>query len=75
MATNRDEFSEKTKLQIAKRAGWLCGGAADAAARYLTEIDHIRDEHGRPDAEPRHPDLASGKAWPIMSPDPNATAD
>ena len=51
------------------------GGAADAAARYLTEIDHIRDEHGRPDAEPRHPDLASGKAWPIMSPDPNATAD
>ena len=22
--TNRDEFTEKTKLQIAKRAGWLC---------------------------------------------------
>ncbi len=21
---NRDEFTEKTKLQIAKRAGWLC---------------------------------------------------
>jgi hypothetical protein len=24
MNTNRDEFTEKTKLQIAKRAGWLC---------------------------------------------------
>jgi hypothetical protein len=22
--TRRDEFTEKTKLQIAKRAGWLC---------------------------------------------------
>jgi len=21
---NRDDFTEKTKLQIAKRAGWLC---------------------------------------------------
>lgn len=51
------------------------GGAADIAARHLTYIDHLRDEHGRPDIEPRHPDLASGKAWPIMAPDPNATSD
>lgn len=51
------------------------GGVADFAARHLAEIDALRDEHGRPDVEPRHPDLASGKAWPIMAPDPNATAD
>lgn len=51
------------------------GGPTDAAARCLRNIDTIRDEHGLPVSEPRHPDLASGKAWPIMAPDPNATAD
>ena len=43
------------------------GGPADVAARYLIEIDKIRDEYGWPDSEPRHPDLASGKPWPIMT--------
>jgi hypothetical protein len=43
------------------------GGPADAAARCLNEVDKIRDEHGTPDSEPRHPDLASGKPWPIIS--------
>ncbi|MCJ2184060.1 hypothetical protein MTR62_15350 [Novosphingobium sp. 1949] len=51
------------------------GGPEDAAARCLTAIDLIRDERGVPMTEPRHPDLASGKPWPIMKPDPNATAD
>ena len=51
------------------------GGSADAAARWLRQIDSIRDEHGMPEAEPRHPDLASGKPWPIMQPDPDADAD
>ncbi|WP_186194538.1 NACHT domain-containing protein [Burkholderia gladioli] len=51
------------------------GGPADAAARWLRQIDWIRDERGMPEAEPRHPDLASGKPWPIMQPDPDATAD
>lgn len=51
------------------------GGPADAAARCLTIIDIIRDERGVPLSEPRHPDLASGKAWPIMKPDPDATAE
>jgi len=48
------------------------GGINDAAARCLNRIDKVRDEHGIPDTEPRHPDLASGKAWPIMAPDPDA---
>lgn len=51
------------------------GGPADAAARLLRQIDWIWDECGMPEAEPRHPDLASGKPWPIMQPDPGATAD
>ena len=51
------------------------GGAGDIAARLLRQIDWIRDEHGMPETAPRHPDLASGKPWPIMRPDPDATAD
>jgi hypothetical protein len=51
------------------------GGPADAAARWLRQIDWIRDEHGMPEAEPRHPDLSSGKPWPIMQPDPDAAAE
>jgi hypothetical protein len=51
------------------------GGPADAAARCLNEIDCVRDEYGMPEAEPRHPDLASGKPWPIMTPNPVASAD
>ena len=48
------------------------GGPKDAAARWLRQVDEHRDEHGMPEAEPRHPDLASGKPWPIMQPDPDA---
>jgi hypothetical protein len=50
------------------------GSPADAAARWLRQIDWIRDEHGIPEGEPRHPDMASGKPWPILQPDPDATA-
>ncbi|MDK2741943.1 MAG: hypothetical protein NDI90_03435 [Nitrospira sp. BO4] len=48
------------------------GGPTDAAARCLNLIDEIRDDYGTPESEPRHPDLASGKAWPIMTPDLDA---
>ena len=51
------------------------GGSHDAAARVLREIDRVRDENGAPEDEPRHPDLASGKPWPIMTPDAGATAE
>jgi len=49
------------------------GGPTDAAARCLNMIDEIRDDYGTPESEPRHPDLASGKAWPIMTPNPDAS--
>lgn len=48
------------------------GDKNDPAARCLTEIDKIRDRYGAPDAEPRHPHLASGRPWPILTPDPYA---
>lgn len=48
------------------------GGPYDAAARVLREIDSVRDENGAPEYEPRHPDLARGKPWPILVPDPDA---
>jgi hypothetical protein len=48
------------------------GGTADVAARCLNQIDKIRDQFGTPDSEPRHPDLKSGRPWPIMMPDPEA---
>ncbi len=38
----------------------------NAAARHvLASIDELRDEHGRPENEPRHPCLESGVPWPI----------
>ena len=49
------------------------GGPSDVAARCLRQIDKIRDEYGAPEPDPRHPDLGSGRAWPIIRPDPDAT--
>ncbi len=42
------------------------GGARDVAAHWLNYIDELRDNYGLPETEPRHPDLASGKQWPIL---------
>ncbi|MCY4047655.1 MAG: hypothetical protein OXF42_06100 [Candidatus Dadabacteria bacterium] len=50
------------------------GSLSDTAARLLRHIDRIRDEVGIPESETRHPDLGSGKPWPILIPDPVATA-
>jgi hypothetical protein len=36
------------------------------AEKYLVEIDELRDEYGRIDDEPRHPDISSGRPWPII---------
>lgn len=42
------------------------GSADDPAAACLSMIDDVRDEYGTPEGEERHPDLASGKPWPIF---------
>ena len=43
------------------------GAPNDIAALYLNRIDEIRDQLGVSDFEPRHPDLLSGKEWPILA--------
>ncbi|SHO63571.1 hypothetical protein SAMN02745172_01437 [Pseudoxanthobacter soli DSM 19599] len=48
------------------------GGKDDPATRCLNIIDKLRDEYGAPESEPRHPDLASGRRWPILTPDLDA---
>jgi hypothetical protein len=40
------------------------GPESTLALQCLLEIEQVRDEHGRLDAEPRHPDLESGRPWP-----------
>lgn len=41
------------------------GDAQSALAEaVLRAIEEVRDEHGRPDGEPRHPDIESGLPWP-----------
>lgn len=42
------------------------GSNTDIAAKYLRVVDSIRDEYGTPTTENRHPDLKSGKPWPIV---------
>jgi hypothetical protein len=36
------------------------------AAACLSAIDEIRDEHGSVATEPRHPDIESGRPWPLV---------
>lgn len=33
----------------------------------LTAIDQLRDEYGPPEFEPRHPDIESGRPWPLAA--------
>ena len=43
------------------------GDKDDYAARYLNLIDELRDAYGAPESELRHPDLESGRPWPILN--------
>jgi hypothetical protein len=45
------------------------GAEGKLAVDVLEFIDRQRDEYGRPNDERRHPDVASGKSWPIASND------
>ena len=41
------------------------GEDSHLAYESLTLIDEIRDEYGRADLEPRHPDIETGRSWPL----------
>jgi hypothetical protein len=36
------------------------------AAGCLTAIDELRDQYGPAESEPRHPDIDSGRPWPLV---------
>jgi hypothetical protein len=40
---------------------------ARLAKDYLIAIDEFRDEYGPAESEPRHPDINSGRPWPIVA--------
>jgi hypothetical protein len=48
--------------------GLVVAGGDDAslAEACLNYIEELRDEHGRIDDEPRHPDVRSGRPWPVV---------
>lgn len=52
----------------------LNDGSAETslAEACLTAIDELRDEYGRIESEPRHPDITSGRAWPLAAAGVNA---
>lgn len=43
------------------------GAAGELAATALEHLDALRDEYGAPQGEPRHPDLATGRPWPLQA--------
>ena len=43
------------------------GAKSNVALACLVHIDELRDTHGVPSGEPRHPDIASGAPWPTLS--------
>jgi hypothetical protein len=47
------------------------GSESCLAAACLNEIEELRDEHGRVNDEPRHPNIGSGRAWPIEAEEPD----
>jgi hypothetical protein len=49
--------------------GMLSGNAAEAAVgeACLTAIDELREEYGSAPFEPRHPDIGSGRPWPLAA--------
>jgi hypothetical protein len=47
----------------------VCGKDAELASACLIKLDRLRDRMGRLDAEPRHPHIESGRAWPFQAED------
>jgi hypothetical protein len=47
---------------------------AQLAKQCLIAIEELRDEAGRVSSEPRHPDIATGRAWPPEAQEPSYLA-
>jgi hypothetical protein len=60
-------FGIAVPMLRSKLFGMITGNAPSAqlAWKSLTRIDELRDEYGSIESEPRHPDIESGRPWPI----------
>jgi hypothetical protein len=66
--SNAYEVVSKPATELRKQlfAMYADGKAhAEIARDCLVYIDKLRDENRRPDLEPRHPDISTGKPWPL----------
>lgn len=48
------------------RMAYEDAGRQNTARALLEWTDELRDEYGRPDDEPRHPNIGSGMPWPML---------
>jgi hypothetical protein len=46
--------------------GSLLDAEAAVAGACLTAIDELRDEYGPAGLEPRHPNIKTGRPWPVV---------
>jgi hypothetical protein len=63
-----EEFS-RTLAALRRRLFELVirdGSEGQLASAALTYIDELRDEHGQPESEPRHPDISTDRPWPVV---------
>lgn len=68
--SNLFEMEATSMARLRRRAFGLIIDQAPAARwahRILVGIDRLRDEYGKPQDEPYHPDLGRNRAWPLIA--------
>ncbi|WP_422762716.1 hypothetical protein [Pseudomonas viridiflava] len=53
---------------VRSNASWHLRQIISGASKCLSWIDDIRDRYGNVVDEPRHPDIKSGRPWPMQAP-------
>jgi hypothetical protein len=64
------EYQPVAIAKLRKDLFAMLGGTPQEAAlaqACLSSIDQLRDEHGAVASEPRHPDIGSGRPWPLVA--------
>ena len=64
------EYQPVAIAKLRKDLFAMLGGTPQEAAlaeACLSAVEQLRDEHGSVASEPRHPDIASGRPWPLAA--------
>jgi hypothetical protein len=64
------EYQPVAIAKLRKDLFAMLGGTPQEAAlaeACLSAVDQLRDEHGSVASEPRHPDIGSGRPWPLAA--------